>query len=128
MPASYDGFSLGLIFKMETVGNPKSRQINSYPGADGLQVIDHGTRGRTTQILGALGASTPSGLAALEERMHQFQRAGRPSILINQFDVMFDGVILTMFRTQGRVQIAIGGGLPRGGYARMYIAEFLHIS
>lgn len=128
MPANYQGFGLGLVFQMTTSPNPKARQINAYPGSDGLQVIDHGARGGSTLLLAAFGASTPGGLAATEGRMFALQQDGRPGTLVDDLDRTWSNVILVTFRTQGRVERIVSADLPRGGYGRVYVAEFLHIS
>lgn len=120
--ASFNGVSLGFIFLMNTAANPKSRQINAYPGADGLEVLDHGSRGGTTVVEGAIGSVSAPGLSAAEQSLRSLQVDGGAYVLVDTLGRSWGGVILVQYRPKGRVYLTINNFL-----ARRYDAEFLHI-
>ena len=120
--ASFNGIDLGLVFEMSVGANPKGRQINTYPGANGLEVIDHGTRGGRTVCLGALGGATTAVLASAEAALRGAQLDGGKYTLVDTLGISWTGVILANFQPVGRVNLLAGGG-----YGRKYQAEFLHV-
>jgi len=122
MPAFYNGVSLGFVFEMQVMANPKGLQVNVYPGADGLEVIDQGSRGGTTTLRAALVAASPQALAAAEQSLRSLQVAGRAGTLVDDLGRSWPGVILRQYRPQGRVCLAVNNYL-----ARKYDAEFLHV-
>ena len=121
--ATFNGEDLGFIFAMNTAPATKSRQINTYPGANGLEVIDLGTRGGQTVLDGALFAANAASLAALEQSFRTLQEDGGPYNLVDTLGTAWSNVILVAFAPQGRVFSVVGGAL-----ARKYHAEFLHTS
>jgi hypothetical protein len=121
--ASFNGLDLGLIFAMSTAANPKARQVNAYAGANGLEVLDHGSRGGSSAVEGALAGSTPAGLAAAEGTFRSLQIDGGGYVLVDTLGNSWFNVILVQFNPVGRVGIVAGGG-----YARRYAMEFLHVS
>jgi hypothetical protein len=121
--ATYAAFDLGLIFEMVTVAAPNARQVNAYPGANGLEVIDLGSRGGQTTVLAALGASSSSGLATLIQGLRTLQVAGTANVLVDEFGVSWPGVILEMFAPVGPVRLGTGGS-----FLQRYQAQFLHVT
>lgn len=126
MVASFNGLDLGFVFWMNTSANPKARQINAYAGANGLEVIDHGSRGGSTIASGALFGILRASLGAAEQQFRQLQINGSPFALVDTLGATWTGVILLQWEPEGRVYPAIGpGGLPL--LCRKYRAEFLHV-
>lgn len=119
--ASYAAFDLGLVFEMNTSPAPNARQVNEYPGANGLEVIDMGSRGGRTTVFGGLGATTSGGLATLIQGLRTLQVAGTANTLVDAFGVSWTGVILEQFAPVGRVH----RGGP--GFVQKYQASFLHV-
>lgn len=120
--ASFNGFDLGFIFQMPVAANPKARQINAYAGANGLEVIDHGSRGGTTFVEGAFGSSTTAGLSAVEQGMRSLMVDGRAYILVDTLGKSWPGVILVKYQPIGPIRPTFDGILTR-----RYEAEFLHV-
>lgn len=119
--ASYAGFGLGHVRSMPTRPAPKARQINEYPGADGLEVIDLGARGGTTHVTALLVASTTAGLVLLKQGLRTLQQAGTGNVLITVDGESFDGVILVDFEPGGAMRPCTGG------WCEAYQATFLHV-
>lgn len=124
--ASYNGASLGFIFQMSTSGNPNGEQVNAYCGGDGLEVIDHGTRGGTTVVAGAMLASSAAGLAGANQSMRSLQANGGAYVLVDTLGTSWASVRLRKFTPVGPIRPIIAG--VAGGYAQRYEAEFLHLS
>lgn len=122
MGASFNGVSLGFIFAIDTAANPKARQVNAYPGANGLEVLDHGSRGGTTVVRGAVVAPSTYALSAAEGSLRALQVDGGAYTLQDTLGKYWPGVILVQYRPQGRVYLTAGNYL-----ARKYDAEFLHV-
>lgn len=118
--ASYAGFGLGHVKRMVTRVAPKARQINSYPGADGLEVLDHGTRGGTTIVEALFVASTTGGILTLKQGLRNLQLAGTGNTLITVDGESFTGVILDDFTPSGAIRPCTGG------WCEAYQAVFFH--
>jgi len=126
MAASFNGISLGLVFTMPVTTNPNARQVNAYCGANGLEVINMGSRGGHTVLEGAIVAAGPSALAAAEASLIAMVRDGGAYTMVDSLGTAWPGVILVTFQPKGRVYPVVG--FPPGLYvARKYDAEFLHI-
>jgi hypothetical protein len=107
---------------MSTSANPNSRQVNAYPGADGLEVIDQGSRGGCTFVAGAIVASTAQNLASAEQTFRSLQVDGGAYVLRDDLGRYWPGVILVQFRPVGRIYLTANYFVTR-----RYEAEFLHV-
>jgi hypothetical protein len=123
--ASFNGFALGFIFSMPVAANPNAKQVNSYAGANGLEVLDMGSRGGTTVVEGAMVGVGTSGLAGAEAALRAMQVDGGAYVLVDTLGNSWPGVILIAFRPSGRV-LPVASVIPNT-FARRYTAEFLHI-
>jgi hypothetical protein len=124
--ATFNGVNLGFVFEMNVAPNPKARQVNAYAGANGLEVIDQGSRGGTSYVEGALISASPNGLAAAEQSFRALQVDGRSYLLVDTLGTTWPGVTLIQFAPKGRVCRAIvPGGLLY--YARCYHMDLLHV-
>ena len=121
--ASFNGASLGFIFAMSTAANPNDLQVNAYPGANGLEVLNMGARGGNTTVAGALGGATAQGLAAAEATFRSLQVSGGAYVLVDNLGTSWSNVILTEFRPVGRIYPAVGIG-----FVRKYEMLFFHVS
>lgn len=117
---SFAGTDLGLVEESNTEEAPKERQANAYPGVDGLQLIDHGTRGATSYARGSLVASSGAALAAALEVFRGYVRAGGKAAFVDKYGTTWAGVILVRFRPVGPTYTT------PGGFCQRYEAEFLH--
>lgn len=119
--ASYAGTDLGVVEACNTSAAPKERQVNAYPGVNGLQLLDHGSRGGMTALRGHLIASSKANLATLVDTFRGYQLAGGKASLVDTYGTTWTGVILTQFRPTGRFY-----AMPGGYFCQAYEAEFLH--
>jgi hypothetical protein len=126
MPASFNGVSLGLVFTMNTSPNPSGRQINAYPGANGLEVINHGSRGGRTAVSGAIVAAGALGLAAALQTFRALLADGGAYVLLDNKGTAFPGVILERFTPVGRAMPTVGL-FAGANFTQRYEAEFLHL-
>lgn len=120
--ASFNGLSLGLVFSMPVAPNPNGRQVNAYAGANGLEVLDHGSRGGHTVVEGGLVAPSGAALGAFEQAFRSLQVDGGGYVLVDTIGLAWYPVILVQFQPQGAIRPVVGGG-----YARRYTMEFLHV-
>jgi len=122
--ASFNGVDLGLIFEMNTAAAPKAFQVRAYPGANGLEVLDMGSRGGMTTAEGAVFAGSPTALAGALASLRALQVDGGSYVLIDTLGTSWSGVKLMLFQPIGKVFLMAVG--PPGGYGKMYHAEFFH--
>jgi hypothetical protein len=119
---SFGGTNIfGTAVSMATSDNPRERQLNAFFGLSGLEALDGGLRGRSTQVTGLLYGGSAVALAAVESLFRSFNDGvARP--LIDTLGVTWPQVCLVSFQPQGRVRQSPGGVLFRA-----YKARFLHL-
>lgn len=120
--ASFNSTDLGTVVEMTTVLSPKQRQVNAYPGINGLQLIDHGTRGATTRVRGILSGSGRAGLSTVFDTFRGYQTAGGKATLVDVLGKSWTNVILVVFQPIGQSGVMAGGV----NYCQQYEAEFFH--
>ena len=121
--ASFNGLDMGLVFENPVAPNPNGRQINAYCGANGLEVLNMGSRGGQSTADGLLFAPSVGGLSAYEQAFRSLVVDGGGYGLIDTMGNAWFPVILAMFTPVGPVLNIAGGG-----YGRRYHAEFLHVT
>ena len=120
--ASFGGASIfGTAVSMATSDNPRETQLNAFFGLSGLESLDGGMRGRSTQVAGLLFGSTAS-LLANAEALFRSYNDGVAHTLIDTLGVIWTSVRLASFQPQGRIRQSPGGVLFRS-----YKAQFLHL-
>lgn len=119
---SFDGVSLGPVCITRTYANPVARQINEYPGVNGLEVLNMGSRGGTTEAEGFLIATDLPSLGAAFATFIAYQRDGGAYTLFDSKGIEWPSVILADFRPDGMAKPALNFG-----YVQAYKALFLHI-
>lgn len=119
---SFAGTSLGYAVKMQTFAREVARQINSYPGVNGLEVLNMGSRGGTTNAEGVLYGNTLDEISTLMNQFINYQRDGGAYTLVDSKGTSWSTVILQSFKPASPVMPSWGGG-----YAQQYTAEFLHV-
>ena len=119
---SYGGINIfGTAVSMSTTDNPRDTQLNAFFGLNGLESLDGGMRGRSTQVTGLLYGTSPAGLASAEALFRSFND-GIARVLVDNLGVAWSSVRLAQFQPRGRV-----GQSPFGVYFRSYQARFLHL-
>ena len=108
--ATFNGVNLGFVFEMNVQASPKGRQINAYAGANGLEVLDHGSRGGASYVEGAIISGSAPGLAAAEQSLRALQVDGGAYLLVDTLGTTWSGVILIQYAPKGRVCRAVGPG------------------
>ena len=122
--AIFAGYDLGMIEEIETFPNEKGRQINSYPGVNGLEILDHGTRGLRTTVRGVILAPDLPTLSADKQLLGGFVLDGGQYAMLDDDGTLWTNVILVKFQPTGRRFVLAG----LVGVAQRYEAEFLHNS
>ena len=119
--ANFNGTDLGFIFEMNTIPSPKALQVNAYCGIDGVGVVDLGSRGGRTTVLGAIVAPDAASLATATQGLRALMVSGAKATLVDQEGTSWASVRLAAFEPSGpRLNVAGGGA------ARRYRAEFFH--
>jgi hypothetical protein len=119
---TFDGVPLGYGVKMRTAARPVSRQMNAYPGVNGLEVLTMGSRGGSTIAEGTLYGADLTVLNTLLNTFINYQRDGGAYTLIDSKGANWPLVILEQFEPVSMVFPSWDGGV-----AQMYQAQFLHI-
>ncbi len=119
---SFAGVNIfGLAVQMTTALNPRDRQLNAYPGLNGIEALDGGSRGLVTSVRGMLHGAGASGLAAVE-RTFLGLFDGKAYPLVDTLGRVWPSVRLERYQPADRV-----GQDASGVHVRAYSAEFLHL-
>jgi hypothetical protein len=118
---TFAGVWLGPICTTRTYANPVARQVNEYPGINGLEVLTMGSRGGTTEADGLLFGTSLDDLASRFCTFIDLQRDGGAYTLFDSLGTTWELVILVDFHPEGLVMQA------PGGCVRAYRALFLHV-
>lgn len=119
---SFDNVPLGVVCSVRTWANPVARQINDYPGVNGLEVLTLGSRGGTSEADGVLLGADLADLAAQFSTFLDYQRDGGAYVLVDSKGTAWPLVILVDFRPDGPVKPALNYG-----YVQAFRAAFLHV-
>ena len=119
---SYGGINIfGTAVTMRTADNPRAQQVNSFFGLSGLETLDGGLRGRSTQVNGLLYGNSPALLASAEAVFRSYHD-GIARVLVDSLGTAWPSVRLESFQPQGRVRQS-----PGGSFFRSYHARFFHL-
>ena len=102
---------------------PNARQVNSYPGVAGVEVIELGQRTSATEFTGLWVADTPDDLATFLMQMITIKRAGGFSTLVDTKGITSSDAILETFELTGETRWSPS----EQGWAVPYRMRFLHI-
>lgn len=119
--ANLQGLDLGTVEECSTQPAPRERQVNAYPGVDGLEVLDLGARGGLTLVRGVIGGADLPTLAAVRSDFYALQQAGTFGDFVDTLGAVWPNACLARFRPVGRVMPAAGGG-----FVQRYEAELFH--
>ena len=121
--ATYGGNNIfGSAVTMATSDNPRSKQLNTFFGLNGVESLDGGARGRTTQVTGILSWDSAAGLAALESSFRKYND-GVARMLVDNLGNVWTNVRLDSFQPTGRIRAT-----AQGLFFRAYSARFLHLA
>jgi hypothetical protein len=112
----------GLDVIMQTVEPSRERQINAFLGINGVEVLDFGSRMRTTQVAGRLIGDSPGEVGVYETRFRNYRNPYAYSLLTTE-GILWNDVMLDTFAPQGRL---MGDG-STGQFWRSYHATFIHL-
>lgn len=104
--ASFNGVDMGIVIEKIPSVNPIERQINKYPGVNGLQILQGGTRGGTIKVHGVLISDTVADLEAMEQTWYSAAAAGTTGTLVDDAGNSFANCILMSFVPSGQRQDA----------------------
>lgn len=115
----------GVAVKMATADNPRSAQVNAYPGLNGLEELDHGLRGRFTTVSGKLIGSNPGDLDGAEALVRSYND-GNVYLLVDNLGRTWANVKLDVFEPSGKIVVM---NSPDGGviYVQDYTCRFKHL-
>lgn len=120
--ASFNGVDLGICY-IQTEANPSERQVNAYPGVNGLEILTMGSRGWKSHAQGTLFATSAAGLILLESAFRNLEANETVSLLVDTLGVVWANVRIDHYRPTGD---AFPVGI--GGVGRSYEMTFLHSS
>lgn len=120
--ATFDSVDLGYIQFMVTSPNAHARQVTAYPGVNGIEVLNMGSRGSNTVLQAAVSSSSLAGVSTALQTLGAYVLDGGAYTLVDNMGTTWTNVIMVSFQPTGRVVRS----LP-GVYTIKYEAEFLHI-
>lgn len=114
----------GFVMKFANPPNPVARQLNEYPGVDGLQAVVLGARGGTSEVEGAWVGPDLATIAAFEATALAYQQDGGAYTLLDPYGTTWANVCLESYHPDGKVYYVVSAG---GGVARRYTMRLLHL-
>lgn len=127
--ATFNGISLGLVTECYDEPNEKRRQINAYPGVNGLEMLDMGTAGGTIVVESLITATDMPALLSAEQVYFGWQSATAfQAQLVNNQGATYASVYLNKYIQKSRIKpgpTADFGG--SGGFARQVRFEFVYL-
>ncbi len=121
--ASYNGVGIfGTAVSMTTTDHPRECQVNTFFGANGLESLDGGFRGRTTRVRGVLFGRSALLLASAEGLFRSYND-GLARVLVDNLGTAWPNVRLFSFQPLGQARQSADGT-----YFRAYQAQFLHLA
>ncbi|MDR3639061.1 MAG: hypothetical protein P4L84_34975 [Isosphaeraceae bacterium] len=115
--ATFNGIDMGIVIEKIPVVNPIERQINTYPGVNGLQILQGGTRGGTIMIKGVLVSDSVYDLEAMEQTWHEAAASGVIGTFVDDVGGTYGNCLFIVFRPEGQ----------RSDACVMYTIELLQI-
>jgi len=111
-------FGIGVV--MPTGDDERGRQVNEYPGRHGVEVVDLGSRGRTTEVSGTHVEFSVAGLIFVQGVFRSY-RDGIAYTLVDTAGRIWPGVLCERFNPTGAIM--------RGNntYIQPYRATFRHL-
>lgn len=122
--ATYNGVDLGLIEEPQTVAAGNDLQVNAYPGVNGVEVLNLGSRGGTSLYRGAMSAINVAALDATFALFRAMQASGATATFVDAYGTIWFDVILKSFRPTGPRKLLANND----GVIQRYEAEFFHLS
>lgn len=131
MPTQVSGFAalnsddvFGFVMKWANPPHPIARQLDEYPGVDGLQAVRVGARGGKSEVEGAWVGPDLATVQAFEALALQYQQDGGFYTLVDPYGVTWQNVALDVYRPDGKLWYVTSAG---GGVARKYQMTLLHL-
>lgn len=120
--ATYNSVDLGYIQSFTTAPNAHARQVTAYPGVNGLEILNLGSRGSTTSVSGAVSASSLANLSSALQTLGAYVSDGGAYTLVDNLGTTWTNVVMMGFTPVGKVFVS-----TPGIYTIRYEAQFLHI-
>ena len=123
MPASFNGSSIfDTAVVMATSSNPAQVQVNSYPGINGIETINLGSRGRVTEVRGFLTGLSVSDVSTKAGNFRNLVESATVGTLITTDGLTYPYAYFARFQEVDRLLQTSGGG-----YMRAYTATLVHL-
>jgi hypothetical protein len=122
-PSFNSEYIFGTDVTMVTVDPPRESQVNSFLGINGVEILDHGSRQRYTEVTGKLQAPDEAGLGMLENRFRSYKDAYGYT-LVTTDGLYWENVKLESFQPTPPIRVSLTAGVV----FRNYRARFIHAS
>lgn len=119
---SFDGvYIFGIDVVMVTPETTRDKQINSFHGVNGIEILDHGGRGRFTNVTGRFLMPDVPSLIAAESAFREYLDPWAYTLVTTDGSV-YEGVNMETFEPIARIFTDIYTGYVW----RAYKARFIH--
>lgn len=126
--ATLNGVDLFYLCTVDTVPGQHARQLNAYPGVNGLESLRMGTRGHTSTVKGYLLGASIGDLNAAEISLRTYQANGGAYDFVDNYGNTWSNVyVASVDFSMGRVMACASAGVSGAGYCRPYVAILMHL-
>lgn len=123
MPAIDGNLAFGVATTCVVADNPRAAQQNTYPGVNGVEELDQGSRGRLITISGRLLGGNGAALQAAEDNLRSYNDGAAHTITDN-FGGTWSNAKFEGFEPQGRIEASSDLNGTGFVYHRRYVAKF----
>ena len=121
--ASFNGANIfDTAAVMATSSNPAQIQTNTYPMINGIETVNLGSRGRTTEVHGYLTGASRAEVASKCATWRNLMESAYVATLVTTDGTTFPYAYVGRFQEADRLMQTNGGG-----FMRSYTATFIHL-
>lgn len=113
----------GVVQTERSVNTPNDVQLNAFPGVNGLQSLNMGSRGGRTAVRGTLFGANAAELETLQQTFRNLLAARTVAAYVNDAGTNLGPSYLEMFQPLDE-EIA---WYPGWGWGLEYVAVFVHL-
>ncbi len=125
--ATLNGVDMFGLCVCKTAPMPARRQLNRYPGVNGLESKRMGTDGKRSMVSGFLVGVTTEDINAAEGVLQSYLEDGGAYTFVDNYGNQWPRVYLLEYDFTDRVMKCAAAPMGGAGHCRPYVATLIHL-